>query len=507
MKKAKKYFIIILAFVVVFAAGIAVLKLTEPEKVDDTSSTVSDNTIPLVEKTIEDITKLTVENAKGHTLVVNSKYNEETETVSVTVEGINEKIDLVKLDTQGILTYGYKLSAIKNIGAQDDLNQYGLKTPAATVTADFKDGSKFVYDIGTTNPNGGYYVKVKGNDEVYVANFAESIFSKPTDLVTLELTSIPTTSADGETQAAATCHNLVIGGKNYEQEIKIKLAEETQVHSSHLMTQPTRGEDYFCDSDYINNIILSVSNIKALSAVNLEPTAEDIEAYGLADPAATIEFEVSYTAGEEDDDEYEFGDEVREKHKIIVGDVQEDGLYPIMIDDNPVIFLVSKSVVSRWYDVEPFTLRSTFILLPNITKVDEVEVSYNGEKHVFEKPRTFKEKPSANSALLYDYTVKNTKGEDITYTTFQKYYRALMSVTLLEDTTLDPVGDALFTVKYSYYNDPVKVDEISYYEMPDNTRQYIVKVNGSVYGVVRKTDVDELYKATADIENNICELL
>jgi hypothetical protein len=64
MKKAKKYFIIILAFVVVFAAGIAVLKLTEPEKVDDTSSTVSDNTIPLVEKTIEDITKLTVETEK-----------------------------------------------------------------------------------------------------------------------------------------------------------------------------------------------------------------------------------------------------------------------------------------------------------------------------------------------------------------------------------------------------------------------------------------------------------
>ena len=506
MKKTKKYFIIILAFVVVFAAGIAVLKLTEPETTDDTSSTVSTTSIPLVEKTLKDITKLTVDNAKGYTLVLNSVYDEETSTVDVTVEGINEKIDLVKQTTQGLLTYGYKLSASKDIGVQEDLDQYGLKTPAAKVTAEFTDGSKFVYSIGTSNPNGGYYAKVEGKDEVYVINIADTIFSKPTDLVTLELTTIPTTSADGETEAAATCHNLVIGGKNHEQEIVIKLAEEAQVHSSHLMTQPTRGTDYYCDSDYINNIILSVSNINALSAANLEPTQEDLESYGLSEPAATLEFEVAYNAGEEEDDEYEVGDEIRETHKLYIGNIQDDGSYPLMIDDNPVVFFVSKSVVSRWYDVEPYTLRSTFILLPNITKVSEVEVSYNGEEHVFEKPRTYREQPSANSSLLYDYTVKNTAGEEITYTTFQKYYRALMSVSLLEDTTLDPVGEALFTIKYYYY-DSEDVDEISYYEMPDNSRQYIVKVNGSVYGVVRKTDVDELYQATADIENDICELI
>jgi len=506
MKKTKKYFIIILAFVVVFAAGIAVLKMTEEPSGDDTSSTVSLNTIPLVEKTIADITKLTVESAKGSTLVLNSSYNDETDAVKVTAEGINEKVDLDMQTTQGLLTYGYKLSASKSIGVQEDLNQYGLKTPAATVTAKFKEGEDFVYDIGTANPNGGYYVKVRGNDEIYVVNLAESIFYEATDLVTLKLTDIPTTSADGTTDTAAACHKIVIGGKNYEEEIKIKAAEEAQVHSSHLMTQPTRGEDYYCDSDYINSLILNVSAINAVSAANLEPTQEDLDGYGLTEPMATLEFEVTYLAGENTEDEYATGDEIRESHKLYVGNVQEDGTYPLMIDDNPVVFMVNKSVVNRWYDIEPFTMRSTFILLPNITKVETVTVSYDGEKHVFEKSRTYKEQPSANSALLYDYTVKNTKGEELTYTTFQKYYRSLLSVTLLEDTQLDPVGEALFTVKYAYY-DSNDIDEVSYYEMPDNSRQYIVKVNGSVYGVVRKTDVDELYQTTADIEKNICELI
>ena len=95
MKKAKKYFIIILAFVVVFAAGIAVLKMTEPETIEETSSTSSTTTIPLVEKTLKDITKLTVENAIGHTLVVNSEYDEENDSVSVTVEGMVTAVNLV----------------------------------------------------------------------------------------------------------------------------------------------------------------------------------------------------------------------------------------------------------------------------------------------------------------------------------------------------------------------------------------------------------------------------
>lgn len=490
MKKSKKYLLIVLAFLIVLGGGIAVLQLTKaPEATDEGSSDTGG--IPLIEKSIYDLQSITFEQ-KGQSEAITVEISTDAENnLSYRLQGKSEKLPLKSTILQALGVYGYQLKATKDLGVVEDLSQYALDEPLITITSVFNDGEVTKYYVGASNPAGGRYVMVEGDEKLYTAQIADTPLSTKKDLIDTSLIYVNTTTQSGGSATIA-CTEMKLSGENYETPIIIEQCEP-QIHSNYLMKQPAKGDGYYCNDDTVNDKVKATINITAKEVMCIEPTDEQLAAYGLDKPKAIFEFSMDITDGST-------GEVKHETHKVAVSTRYSDGTYPAMIDDIPVVYAIPSSAVESWYQVEPFSFRSTFVVLPMLTSLSEIDVETAEGKHMFSQKR----EQQADDETKYDYTVYNTENQELTYATFQKYYKTLLGLTLMDESEETVSGEPLLRVTYRYYDGGS--DEIAYYTSAENNRQCVVTLNGATYGVVRKSSVDESFQHVANMENDICDM-
>lgn len=179
----------------------------------------------------------------GYFIIRNHTFETEEETVSVDVTNFNKDdvtelivsgdhdVHLVKTDdtwTESSLpdetisesTVNMLLNEIDNITtdetvveAPEDLSEYGLDEPFRTITAVLSDGSQVVIYAGNKSDLlSEYYIKVEGDDNVYlVSSYIVTDFDKTTEdfieeteteTATEETTETETTDAADETATA-----------------------------------------------------------------------------------------------------------------------------------------------------------------------------------------------------------------------------------------------------------------------------------------------------------------
>lgn len=491
MKKSKKYLLIVLAFLIVLGGGIAVLQLTKAPETTDEESSGMPGSIVLIDRSLYDLKTVTFE-LKGQSEPITVEVSTDADNaLHYKLAGNSEKLPLKSTILQGLGVYGYQLKAMKDLGVPEDLSQYGLEEPELCITSVFNNGDQTKYYVGASNPAGGRYVQLAGDDKLYTASISDTAFSTKKDMIDTSLIPVNTTTQSGA-QATITCTALKLGGENYDPEIIIEQCDP-QIHSHYLLKQPAQGQGYYCNDDTVNNKIKATINFTAKEVMCVEPTVEQLAAYGLDHPKATMDFSMDILDGGT-------GEVQHETHRIQVSTRYSDGTYPALIDDIPVVYAIPSSAVEGWYQVEPFSFRSTFIILPMITEISEIDVQTPERQHVF----TLERKAQEADSTKYDYTVYNTEKQELTYATFQKYYKTILGLTLLSDSKEAVSGDPLLRVTYRYYNGGQ--DEIAYYTSTENSRQCVAVLNGAVYGTVRKSTVDECFQHAANMENDICEM-
>ncbi len=491
MKKSKKYLLVVLAFLLVLGGGIAVLQLTKAPEPEDSESSGMQGSIVLFERTIYDLKTVSFEKKGESEPITVEVSTDEENNLSYKLQGKSEKIPLKATILQSLGVYGYQLKATKDLGVQEDLTQFGLTDPALCITSVFNDGDTKKYYVGAANPAGGYYVQLDGDEKLYTALISETAFSEKKDLIDTSLITVNTTSQSGG-QVTVNCVTLRLGGENHDPNIVIEKCDP-QIHSNYLLKQPAQGQGYYCNDEAVNDKIKASINITAKEVMCIEPTAEQLAAYGLDKPKATFDFTMEILDGTT-------GESVQETHKIQVSTRYSNGTYPALIDDIPVVFAIPSSAVESWYQAEPFSFRSPFVILPMLNSLSGIEVETPEGKHNFTQTR----KAQEGDAASYDYTIYNTEKQELTYTVFQKYYKTLLGLTLMGETQEQVSGDPLLRVTYRYFEGGQ--DELAYYTSAENPRQCVVVLNGAVYGTVRKSNVDESFQHAANMENDICEM-
>lgn len=230
------------------------------------------------------------------------------------------------------------LTATTDVGSIDEVNElseYGLDKPAATMTTKFNDGTPdFTLYIGNASTTtSGYYVMA--NDHVYIASIDESVFSSMYAFIESSLYSLSVVG-DG----SDVIDYVYLSGTNFEQPISMiytRGGDNTDYNAlfmPYVITEPYLSG---VNSSKIDDFTQAFSSLQATGTAGYNPDEEMLEATGLDDPYAICEFSVN-----------------GEAHKLIVGDVYDNDYRYLMVDDNPVVFVVAQSSISAFTDVTRF---------------------------------------------------------------------------------------------------------------------------------------------------------
>lgn len=510
MTKAKKSLLITLLVLIVLGVSTAVLLLIPPTETSDTtdssqsdssseeSSEEEDDTITLLSKKASDVDHIDVvnqntsftlrpkevkETSEEESSDESSEDSDESSSVFFSVDGLDPDVYPV-LDTavNSAAKYGYTLTAEKLIGDADDYNldEFGLQDPVVQVTSTFNDGSEYSYAVGDVAASTGYYLLVDG--KIYVGSSSEYLRKELTDFCTTKIVSVDTSTED------PVFDSISITNKNLGDSV---LTIEDQVRPTNVAAYSITSP-YVCSGNdtEISTLQQSLCTVTANAVVKLSPTDEELEAYGLKDPEATVTYTVN-----------------GETYTLYAGGEDEDGNRYLMVKDGHVVYTIASSSITDWADATLLSLREKFVLLVTITDIETITVDQEDGKHVFSMSRTENEESTTEESTVYDYTLKGTDGQDLTYETFQQYYQLLVGEQLLGETgySLEDIEgqEPAITVTYEYYDGVYDTDVIEYYKL--NDRRYLAVVNGQAAGLVTATSMNSIQQATIQMEDDAYE--
>lgn len=480
MKSTTRNLIIVAGVIAVLGGAVAALTLNKTP-VEESESSLVDNSIHLVSKQLEDIVSMRVDNSEGGYTIIPTTQKAESTAASEssaaadkTVYVVEELKDLPQYNSaaERILQDGFSLIASKNVGEVSDLSEYGLDKPAATIQVKFKDDTTFDYNIGNASAgdSSSYYMCPKDSENVYVVSIDDRLFKGAGEFVQRKLVD----AADPTGQSQPVFGDIKLSGTSFELPITLTM---DVVNKYYTVTEQGKGPVRADDTAY-SNLATALTSVTADSVAYIFPDAETLKKCGLDNPAAVVDFIVN-----------------EQSYKLSVGGALEKQRY-IMIEGMDVIFLIDQEDVKTWSETSAYTLRTKFVNLFNIVDMRELNVTAGDTVYSFVQTRTKNEEESTEDNVVYDYKV-TCNGTEITYEpNFKKFYTNIIATQIIEQSDQTPEGDPKVTVTFKYY-DEAKHDDVIKYYAADN-RRYLVTLNDDVQGLVTQKAVEDVIIISAE---------
>lgn len=297
MKKNLRMLLIMLAVLVVVGGGAAALLLTMPAQEEETSSSSSTATETILETDAEEFSSVSVENTEDSFVIVpveegtttseeSSSSESSSSSTTFTVEGL-ESFDIATSSiTSGVQTLE-DLQATKNLGEQENLEQFGLSGEnASTITIHYKDGASQEIVVGNeAGETTGRYVLIDG--VVYISSSVSNYllgsslsFINTSTLYSVADRTEETTDSEASSSTATLTdilYSVELGGTHLDAPITI--VYDSSKISSYLITSPVYAES---GSNTFTKMVTALKTLSANSVAAVGRTQEVLEEYGLA---------------------------------------------------------------------------------------------------------------------------------------------------------------------------------------------------------------------------------
>ncbi len=461
MKKSTKALIGILVCVIVLAGAVVLLKVTEGVRGgEDASSQTSSQTTDLIGKEEEDIASILVTNEHGsYTIKPQEKEMEET---SYYIEELHGFVVNTTSVTSAV-TNGYKLTCQRDLGAVEDLSEYGLDAPAATVKVTYKDGDILTYALGDATPSNSsyYYALVGDSDHVYIVSSVSSNFFNPvSNYVDKSVVSLTPETEDGTNVFT----KLTLSGGNYPEVLSVAIDSEA---GTCRLTAPVAFD---ADKSVVNTITAALESITASSVAVLHPDESKLQELGLDAPEAVIEF----TANGQD-------------YKLSVAK-KDDSTYYMLRNGVDLVYEVGADTVSTWISLSRFEMRDHTVLSGIVTEFSGVTYAGAAEGSI-SISRTVDEEESTEENTVYAYEATLSNGNTLSYDTFRTDFADLLMLEVTEEAQDAPAGDPALRLELSRF-DADGLTVVEFY--PASERRYYAVRDGEVLGLVRADVYEEL---------------
>lgn len=480
MKKNIRNMIIAVAAVVVLVAMLIILMNLPSSGGDDASSTVSAASISLNTKSADDISKVEVKNNDG------SYWVEMKGTDSYSVEGL-DGFELNTTSISALKSDCAAVSATQLVEEQaDDLSIYGLDNPKAQATITYKDGETLTLAIGNEAAgNAGTYVTVNGEKKVYLFNstkvdtFSYALLEYVSKTITPSYEEAvaavkgedASSSADGQAQTPQFA-KMTLSGTVREEPIVVEPAESISGIAQFNITSPkVKSADYTKISNYVE----AVYGLNADQVVAINPTDADLETYGLKEPYSKLvaDFDIGTVT-------------------LLSSAPDADGNVCVMNGDRTNVIYRMPAETLTWLNGTYQDLASTLLFTPNIKDVKTMTVTTPDKTYVFNL--TSVADPENDKKFT---TTITCDGKELDEDLFKDYYQNMISVSTDEETTEQPSGDPIFSVKYEYTDSSRTPDVVEYYDA--GSRRVFISFNGECDSLTVSKYVDKMIQDTEKV--------
>ena len=443
MRKNLKKIIIAAVAVVVLVGSYFALKLSPDQNAGgETGSGTGGQQLVVAD---DAIASAHIVNAKGEVTIRKS----ESRTWKVDeLEGYDTDYDQIT----AAITSLENMAATQVVQEQaDDLAEYGLDKPSATVEVTFGDGASYTYELGNASPLGdGYYLKEKDKNKVYLTStdVGKVMLGSLTTLVSRQI--IP---ANDKLAEADIEHMELAGNARQGEEIVIEAASytgaenEVEMYSHRIVSPRSR----LLDSEYLQSVLEFFKNCKADDVAEIAPDLEGLEVYGLTAPSYIVKVTID-----------------KQEYELWFGNTSAYGQTAVMLKGRDVVYLMSNEnldFVSANFD----EVANTIMLMPFIDTLDTVVVNYEGQSYEFKLTGE-----RTNLAVTYN-------GKEMDIEAFRVVYRNIIAFKK-EEAADKPAGEPYLTITLSYRGveskDVIKFTEIdarrSFYELNDIGDFYVL---------------------------------
>lgn len=401
----------------------------------DTNSDDSLSSLPTLEEsdTTEDL--ISIITSESPLVKIDIQNQDDAYTISYDKE--TEKYLLkgyedIDLSAEILLTLRYyteTIAAADQVQNVTDLSAYGLDQPQATANITYDDGTSAQVRVGNKTPSDtGYYGQVEGKDGVYIfESDAVSLFRhSATSYVHTTLMSPPSVN-EGDESGAALLKEITYSGTAHPTPLTFRRSNpydsEELTYFSYIITAPYLR----CTTDDTCTALSSVQSLVADQALYLHPTDEQKSKLGFDDPLICIDATMAVET--DDTSSLSEAEDVNAKtyynaivYKIIVGSIDDNGNYIVMLDGVDAIFLVNGESYDFMLGRKYNNSVNEYLFLKNIVDLECISVEMDGEKHDFHLTH-YPEKEDADQKMVVTKDDKVYPTED-----FRKLYELIMSL-------------------------------------------------------------------------------
>lgn len=386
----------------------------------------------------------------------------------------------------------------------EDLEQFGLVTPYASLEVEQSDGKTLNLILGNEVSGGqGYYGKIKGNDGVYIL---PNIYKTHLSHSDSQMTYI-------ESGPSITANNI------YHIEVLQREGEDFELIYDpdslyHKVGNPMLAwailkpydDVYTADSSKVSEILPNYAKFNFVSCIEYQ--AKELNKYGLEDPSASVlvEYYEQYSIPlEEPITDPDTGAEITEENvteersfKIYVGDKNDSGDYYVRKDGDKAVYTMKFESVDDMLNVDAFSIFSTFISIHNIATVDRIHIDIPGKSYTMEiKRETFINEEDEEEVKENYYYNGNLVEEDVFKDVYQDIIGAKYDTQLKEPVSAEGL-EPILTI--SFYLDTGETYTTNYY--PYDESFYLVENSSTIRFTTDKRNMDGIIKSVQELKKD-----
>ncbi|MFT4144511.1 MAG: DUF4340 domain-containing protein [Mobilitalea sp.] len=402
------------------------------------------------------------------------------------------------------------LNAIDDIKADrlimenpESLADYGLAEPMAVLEANLQDGTTVTVKVGNEAGDSlGYYGMVNEDGTVYLLpiEIGSALQYNDTEMTAVE---------EATTIEAANITSLTVN-KGDGEKFELKYAEDDKLDNAGTnnpwqLLSPY-GEGYTAVTTEVTDFLANYTTFTYLKCVDYK--GEDLEQYGLEEPAATINLEYFTTRTETletPETDPDTGEEITEKtykdeqvYTAYIGDKNEDGDYYIRVEGSNLIYTIGASEIDTMLSPDAFSIVNSYIDIPSIDSVDQVVIESKDQTYTLKMERSTEENAEGEEETTTGYYYNtDTVEEDA----FKTLYQSIISLTY--DAEVKDAVDTEGVQPYLALSFQVSGEQETTLEttfLPYDDSFYLVEKDGKAYFLVDKRKVEDMLKLVQDFK-------
>ena len=450
---------------------------TPPEETLDFGFTVNDENIRVFRFSPKNIEYMEIENA-------HQTYRVRMVDSKVEIVGF-ETVPLLEASSAGLFNSGETLRLETKICDDcEDLDDFGLEDPQATVTIQSYTGSVAKFHIGDMTPNHDYYYMcVDGERTVYILEtlFAERYLKSVVEYCDPKIykTFVP-----------------------YDDFVALSVVSPTGEYAFRKATEDeSKSGVYFggiamdkpfhwgADADAIELVMTSMVGLTADSVVDVGVSEEELVQYGL-DAASRTEIKLSVYADPNPmmynnqtnayyDSSKPTGEYTDFSVTYRIGKEVDDQVY-VMFEDRDVVYTMSRENFS-WLEKRPYQFCNHMLFGEYISNLSALQISTPEDSWTFELKNAASNDKDELEVTCGSVSVNGKQ--------FRSFYANLMSIYPSGEAT-KPEGASEADLEIRYVMSDGREEILRFYKI--DARNYAAETGGSVFLSVRVTELEKV---------------